>query len=87
MGLCGSALSPEDAAERGNDKKVDQALRDQQAQDAKVNKLLLLGATQTERTEKRRKRELVFRFALASVSYKCPVLFLLLLLLLLLCCV
>lgn len=43
MGLCGSNLSPEDAAERGADKKVDQTLREQQAQDAKVNKLLLLG--------------------------------------------
>jgi hypothetical protein len=45
MGLCGSQLSPEDQAEKGNDKKLEQALRDQQAADAKINKLLLLGQT------------------------------------------
>lgn len=44
MGLCGSSMSAEDAAEKGNDKKVDQVLREQQAADARVNKLLLLGA-------------------------------------------
>ena len=43
MGLCGSSLSAEDQAEKGNDKKVEQALRDQQAAEAKINKLLLLG--------------------------------------------
>lgn len=43
MGLCGSSMSSEDAAEKGTDKKVDQALKEQQAQEAKVNKLLLLG--------------------------------------------
>ena len=43
-------MSAEDAAEKGNDKKVDQALRDQQAQDAKVNKLLLLGESHTMKT-------------------------------------
>jgi hypothetical protein len=37
MGLCGSQLSPEDQAEKGNDKKLEQALRDQQAADAKIN--------------------------------------------------
>lgn len=36
-------MSAEDAAEKGNDKKVDQVLREQQAADARVNKLLLLG--------------------------------------------
>ena len=48
MGLCGSSLSPEDQAEKGNDKKVEQALRDQQAADAKINKLLLLGQEQAQ---------------------------------------
>lgn len=44
MGLCGSQLSPEVQAEKGNDKKLEQALRDHATADAKINKLLLLGA-------------------------------------------
>jgi hypothetical protein len=43
MGLCGSSLSAEDQAEKGADKKLEQTLKEQQAADQKVSKLLLLG--------------------------------------------
>jgi hypothetical protein len=43
MGLCASSLSPEDHAEKGADKKVDQAMKSHQMADQRINKLLLLG--------------------------------------------
>lgn len=49
MGLCGSSMTPADAAEKGADKKVEQLLKEQQQADAKINKLLLLGQSQTRR--------------------------------------
>jgi len=57
MGLCGSSLSAEDQAEKGADKKLEQTLKEQQAADQKVSKLLLLGQREQQTAARRPPRQ------------------------------
>jgi len=53
MGLCASSQSPEDSAEKGADKRVEQTMKTSQMADQKINKLLLLGqGTRGRRTRR-----------------------------------